>query len=102
MSISHPKLCQPIPTSRIRLRRPGRAVEALVRENAEMKDRLLRTLAEMEDLRRRTEREIADGRAYAVTGFARDALAVADNVAARWMPRARIGSRRRMLPARLC
>jgi molecular chaperone GrpE len=56
------------------------AVETLVRENAEMKDRLLRTLADMENLRRRTEREIADGRAYAITGFARDALAVADNV----------------------
>jgi molecular chaperone GrpE len=54
--------------------------EALTRENAELKDRLLRTLAEMENLRRRTEREIADGRTYAVTTFARDALAVADNV----------------------
>ena len=55
-------------------------IEALTRENAELKDRLLRTLAEMENLRRRTEREIADGRTYAVTGLARDALAVADNV----------------------
>ena len=55
-------------------------VEALTRENTEMKDRLLRTLADMENLRRRTEREIADGRAYAVTAFARDALAVGDNI----------------------
>jgi molecular chaperone GrpE len=55
-------------------------VEALTRENAELKDRLLRTLAEMENLRRRTEREIADGRTYAVTAFARDALGVSDNV----------------------
>jgi molecular chaperone GrpE len=54
--------------------------EALVRENAELKDRLLRTLAEMENLRRRTEREVADGRTYAVTSFARDTLAVADNI----------------------
>jgi molecular chaperone GrpE len=54
--------------------------EALARENAELKDRVLRTLADMENLRRRTEREIADGRAYAVTAFARDTLAVADNI----------------------
>ena len=50
------------------------------REAAEMKDRLLRTLAEMENLRRRTEREIADTRLYSVTAFARDILAVADNM----------------------
>jgi molecular chaperone GrpE len=55
-------------------------VETLTRENSELKDRLLRTLADMENLRRRTEREIADGRAYAVTAFARDALGVADNI----------------------
>ncbi len=51
-----------------------------IREAAEMKDRLLRTLAEMENLRRRTEREIADTRLYSVTAFARDILAVADNM----------------------
>lgn len=55
-------------------------LEVLARENNELKDRVLRTLAEMENLRRRTEREIADGRAYAVTAFARDALSVADNI----------------------
>jgi molecular chaperone GrpE len=53
---------------------------ALEREHADMKDRLLRTLAEMENLRRRTEREIADSRQYALTSFARDLLAVADNM----------------------
>ena len=46
----------------------------------ELKDRLLRTLAEMENLRKRTEREVADGRAYAITGFARDLVGVADNM----------------------
>jgi len=61
-------------------RSPADTVETLTRENVELKDRLLRTLAEMENLRRRTEREIADGRTYAVTAFARDALGVADNV----------------------
>lgn len=48
-------------------------------EAAAMKDRLLRTLAEMENLRKRTEREVADARTYAVSGFARDLLNVADN-----------------------
>ena len=43
-------------------------------------DRLLRTLAEMENLRRRTEREVADARTYGITNFARDILAVADNM----------------------
>src|SRR3954467_165933 len=52
----------------------------LAKEAADLKDRLLRTLAEMENLRRRTEREVADARAYGVTNFARDILAVADNM----------------------
>jgi len=47
---------------------------------AEMKDKLLRTLAEMENLRRRTTREIADTRQYAVANFAREMLAVGDNL----------------------
>jgi molecular chaperone GrpE len=47
---------------------------------AELKDRLLRTLAEMENLRKRTEREVTDARLYGVTTFARDMLAVADNM----------------------
>ena len=50
------------------------------REAAEYKDRVLRTLAEMENLRRRTEREVADARTYGIAGFARDVLAVADNM----------------------
>src|SRR3954466_5945205 len=52
----------------------------LAKEAADLKDRLLRTLAEMENLRRRTEREVADSRVYGVTNFARDILAVADNM----------------------
>lgn len=50
------------------------------REAGEFKDKLLRTLAEMENLRRRTEREVTDARVYGVAGFARDVLAVADNM----------------------
>ena len=34
----------------------------------------------MENLRRRTEREVADARVYGVSNFARDILAVADNM----------------------
>ena len=34
----------------------------------------------MENLRRRTEREVADARVYGITTFARDILAVADNM----------------------
>jgi molecular chaperone GrpE len=64
--------------------KPERTVEdvmdALVKESADHKDRWLRTLAEMENLRRRTEREVADARTYGVTTFARDILAVADNM----------------------
>jgi molecular chaperone GrpE len=55
-------------------------VETLARESADYKDKLLRTLADMENLRRRTEREIAEARLYAITAFARDTLAVADNM----------------------
>ena len=55
-------------------------VETLAKENAENKDRLLRTLAEMENLRKRTEREVSDMRQYGIASFARDVLAVADNM----------------------
>src|SRR2546422_1051393 len=36
--------------------------------------------AEMENLRRRTEREVVDARLYGIASFARDILAVADNM----------------------
>ncbi len=49
-------------------------------EIAELKDRLLRAAAEMENLRKRTERERQDASQYAITGFARDLLDVADNL----------------------
>lgn len=50
-------------------------------EIAELKDRLLRAAAETENVRRRLEREKADASAYAATGFARDMLSIADNLA---------------------
>ncbi|MBO3758784.1 nucleotide exchange factor GrpE [Ciceribacter sp. L1K23] len=55
-------------------------IEALQAENAELRDRYLRLAAEMDNLRRRTERDVKDAKAYAVTGFARDMLAVSDNL----------------------
>jgi len=58
------------------------ADELLARDQeiADLKDRLLRAAAETENTRRRLERDKADTAAYAMTGFARDLLAVADNL----------------------
>jgi molecular chaperone GrpE len=56
------------------------SAEALAQEAAELRDKMLRTLAEMENLRKRTSREVADARAYAISGFARDILEIADNL----------------------
>lgn len=49
-------------------------------ENAELRDKYLRLAAEMDNLRRRTERDVKDAKAYSVAGFARDMLAVSDNL----------------------
>lgn len=54
--------------------------EALKAENLELRDRFLRLAAEMDNLRRRTDREIKDAKSYSVAGFARDMLAVSDNL----------------------
>lgn len=58
----------------------GADLDALLAENAEMRDRVLRTMADMENLRRRTEREKADTARYAISNFARDVLSVGDNL----------------------
>jgi molecular chaperone GrpE len=58
----------------------GADLDALLAENAEMRDRLLRSMADMENLRRRTEREKADTARYAISNFARDVLTVGDNL----------------------
>lgn len=49
-------------------------------EIADLKDKLLRALADTENLRRRHTRELEEARRYAMTGFARDLLDVADNM----------------------
>ncbi|MGD8327309.1 MAG: nucleotide exchange factor GrpE [Sphingomonadales bacterium] len=55
-------------------------LETVESEVADLKDRLLRAVAETENIRRRSEREKADASSYAVTGFARELLNVADNL----------------------
>ncbi|MCR2833863.1 nucleotide exchange factor GrpE [Parerythrobacter lacustris] len=45
------------------------------------KQETLYAKAETQNVRRRAEKDIADARAYAATGFARDILSVADNLA---------------------
>lgn len=55
-------------------------LEALLAENADMRDKLLRTMADMENLRRRTEREKDDTARYAISNFARDVLTIGDNL----------------------
>ncbi|WP_117195336.1 nucleotide exchange factor GrpE [Rhizobium terrae] len=55
-------------------------LELLKAENAELRDRFLRLAAEMDNLRRRTERDVKDAKSYSVAGFARDMLAVSDNL----------------------
>ena len=67
----------PTPTLALQV---GADLNALLLENAEMRDRLLRTMADMENLRRRTEREKADTARYAISNFARDVLTVGDNL----------------------
>src|SRR5207302_9332242 len=59
---------------------PEERIAALETELADTKDRLLRALAETENVRRRAQREREDTQKYAVSGFARDLLATADNL----------------------
>jgi molecular chaperone GrpE len=52
----------------------------LAADLASTQERLLRALAETENLRRRSARELEEARQYAVSGFARELLDVADNL----------------------
>jgi molecular chaperone GrpE len=58
------------------------AVDAatLMAENASLRDRLLRALADAENTRRRAERTAVEAQQYAISDFARELLAVADNL----------------------
>jgi molecular chaperone GrpE len=56
-------------------------IAALEEEVAAAKQEVLYALADTQNVRRRLEKELADARAFAATGFARDILSVADNLA---------------------
>jgi molecular chaperone GrpE len=55
-------------------------LERLKAEVAELKEKHLRALADVENTRRRAERDRLEASQYAVTRFARDMLAVSDNL----------------------
>ncbi len=54
--------------------------KSLREENKSLNDRLLRALAEAENVRRQADRTIAEARQYAISEFARELLAVVDNL----------------------
>lgn len=55
-------------------------IEMLEREVEKAKDQTLRAMAETENMRKRAAREREDASKFAVSGFARDLLSVADNL----------------------
>jgi molecular chaperone GrpE len=59
---------------------PSQREIELEAELAATKERLLRALADTENLRRRSAREVEEAHKYAITGFARELLEVADNL----------------------
>lgn len=59
----------------------GEALDRLREDLEAAKQEVLYAKAETQNVRRRLEKDIADARAYAATGFAREMLSVADNLA---------------------
>ncbi|MDA4845191.1 nucleotide exchange factor GrpE [Hoeflea poritis] len=55
-------------------------LDLVTAERDDLKDKYLRLAAEMDNLRRRTARDVKDARAYSVSNFARDMLAVSDDL----------------------
>jgi molecular chaperone GrpE len=60
---------------------PEEQVRVLAAAVDELRDKFLRAVAEADNVRKRAERDVADARIYGITGFARDVLSVADNLA---------------------
>lgn len=60
--------------------RVSKLIENLQNENDSLKDRMMRLMADMENLRRRTQKDINDAKSYSMASFARDMLAVSDNL----------------------
>ncbi len=56
------------------------ALTLITKERDDLRDKLMRALAEAENTRKRMERSQADTTKYAVTGFAKDMLDIADNL----------------------
>ncbi len=59
---------------------PEERVAQLEAEVASLKDQLLRSMAEVENTRRRAQRDREDASKYAVSSFAKELTAVADNL----------------------
>jgi len=59
----------------------GEAIAQLRADLDAAKQDVLYARADTQNVRRRMEKEVQDARAYAATGFARDVLSVADNLA---------------------
>lgn len=55
-------------------------LERVEAEKAALQDQALRIAAEMENLRKRTRKDVSDARTYSISGFAREMLAVSDNL----------------------
>lgn len=55
-------------------------IAALQQERDEMRDKMMRALAEAENTRKRAERVQIDTSKYAIAGFAKDMLDIADNL----------------------
>lgn len=55
-------------------------LERVEAEKAEAQDKLMRLAAEMENLRKRTAKDVSDAREFSIAGFAREMLAVSDNL----------------------
>lgn len=55
-------------------------LDALQAQVNDLRDRLLRAVADADNTRKRAAREVKETREYAVTGFARDMLDIADNL----------------------
>jgi len=68
------------PADEARVRGLEGQIDALTRENAELRDRALRAAADLENYRKRSLREKDDFQKFAVEGLLRDLLPVADNV----------------------
>jgi molecular chaperone GrpE len=73
-AVGHPR-AQPHPPNPL-----AEQVAALEKERDVLKDNMLRALAETDNVRKRANRQIEDARIYAVEKFARDLLAVYDNL----------------------